>query len=67
MRIDQKALDTASEIMQLLDQPMPYGQLKARIQCLIIESLREQIPYSNLQGYQPIGLDNKNSTPPKGR
>lgn len=41
MSIDQKALDTASEIIQLLDKPLPYGQLKAMIQCLIIDLLTE--------------------------
>lgn len=41
MNTDQKALDTASEIMQLLDKPLPYGQLKAMIQCIIIDVLSE--------------------------
>lgn len=41
MNTDQKALDTASEIMQLLDKPMHYGELKARIQCIIIDVLSE--------------------------
>lgn len=41
MNTDQKALDRASEIMQLLDKPIPYGQLKAKIQCIIIDVLSE--------------------------
>lgn len=39
MNIDQKALDAASEIMQLLDNLVSQSQLKAMIQCIIIKLL----------------------------
>jgi len=39
--IDEKALEAATEIMQLLTQPMPESQLKAKIQCIIIELLED--------------------------
>lgn len=43
MNTDQKALDTASEIMQLLGKDYPYAQLKAMIQCIIIKLLEEKV------------------------
>lgn len=41
MSIDQVALEVATEIMQLLTQPMPESQLKAKIQSVIIELLED--------------------------
>lgn len=41
MNIDEVALETATEIIQLLAQPMPESQLKAKIQCVIIELLED--------------------------
>ena len=39
---DQKALEVASDIMELLEKPMPTSQLKAKIQCLIIDLIEEE-------------------------
>lgn len=42
MNTDQLALETAIEILELLTQPMLQSQLKAKIQCVIIELLENQ-------------------------
>lgn len=42
MNNDEKVLVAATEIMELLNKPMPFGQLKANVQCTIIELLEEK-------------------------
>jgi hypothetical protein len=42
MNNDEKALEAATEIMELLNQYIPLSQLKAQIQCVIVKVLEEK-------------------------